>query len=328
MNDLKPPDVYFGRIDSGWNDETREHLWKTEAFGVMFDNDGSVDAADLARARSQQGAGAKDWWKAAGYGDRYGIEALERLQQAVDARALVFVDFRGRKGENRRDDTVMIGRATGPLHIVSIPETYTRGGRHEERVSRYKCITIAEPKFFPLDPVLAAMRPQQATFTRWPSAAKRVRALYEETPLARSVESLTPGQLEALCYEHLRISEPELRLLMPVGRTLPDVDIYGWLPDGTRIAAQVTHSVSNRTILIHKAEALAKTAAAEKRVLFAGGEAIAAASADVANLRPPVTLVAIESVFSEVDAATPRLISSDPERQEPSFRADIFAISP
>jgi hypothetical protein len=300
------PDVYFGRLDPHWNPTTRDHHWKNRTFGVMFDNDGSINPDDFARARAQKDAGDKEWSKAAGYSDRYGVEALERLQRAVQDRALVFVDFRGREG-----DTVMIGRAAGPLHIVPIRERYTRGERAgQDGESRYKCITIAEPKFFGLDPVLAAMRPQQATFTRWPSAATRVRALYEGARLERTVESLTPGQLEALCYEHLRGSEPELRLLLPVGRTLPDIDIYGMLPSGKRIAAQVTHSRSDGAVVLHKAKALAATTKAETRVLFAGEAAIAGARSAVERLTPPVALVAIETVFNDVSTATPWFIDA------------------
>ena len=73
------PDVYFGRVDPRWNASTREHHWKNRTFGVMFDNDGSIEPDDLARARAQKAAGEKEWSKAAGYSDRYGIEALERL---------------------------------------------------------------------------------------------------------------------------------------------------------------------------------------------------------------------------------------------------------
>lgn len=301
-----PHDVYFGRIDAGWNPETRRHLWESRAFGVMFDNVGSVEAADLQEARKRRGHGDKEWWTAAGYTNQYGIEALERMQAAIDRRALVFVDFRGLEGE-----TVMIGRAVGPIRIVPIVETYTKGTRRGETgTSRYKCMGVEEPRFFALDPVLAAMRPQQATFTAWPSAAKRVRAIYECLPLEREVEALTPGQLEALCYEYLRAVDPGLRLLLPVGRTLPDIDIYGIRPSGERVAAQVTHSGSGSSTVRSKAASLARAGGAARRVLFAGRQAIAEARSAVENLLPTVQLVAVEDAFSAIDAATPWFIDA------------------
>jgi hypothetical protein len=58
-------------------------------------------------------------------------------------------------------------------------------------------------------------------------------------------EDLSTEQQEAACAEFLRHHEgdhPRVEfLLLPVGRTLKDVDIYGLDPDGHKVLAQVTN---------------------------------------------------------------------------------------
>ena len=67
-----------------------------------------------------------------------------------------------------------------------------------------------------------------------------------ESPV--EIGGLTPTQQEVLCSEALRMEEmaghgiPQLEtLLLPVGRTLRDVDICGIGRDGRRVLAQVTN---------------------------------------------------------------------------------------
>lgn len=96
--------------------------------------------------------------------------------------------------------------------------------------------------------VLSAARPRQGTIMRWPSARQLVADLVEARKGKGSLEDLGPEQQEVMCSEFLRTSGvsalglPVLgRLLLPVGRTLRDVDIAGLASDGSRILAQVTH---------------------------------------------------------------------------------------
>lgn len=55
----------------------------------------------------------------------------------------------------------------------------------------------------------------------------RVVAAYRGERLPAEVGSMTPGQLEAVCFEYLRSKEPSMKLMLPLGRTLPDVDYLG-----------------------------------------------------------------------------------------------------
>ncbi len=75
-------------------------------------------------------------------------------------------------------------------------------------------------------PLLAAIQPR-GTITRWPSAEILVGAILGKGYVPWNVRSLDPSQLEILCYEFLRMKNLLLVLLLPIGRTLMDIDILG-----------------------------------------------------------------------------------------------------
>ena len=92
---------------------------------------------------------------------------------------------------------------------------------------------------------LRAARPRQGTICRWRLAGEGVVAAVERRVRDFGLSSLSSEQVESLCAEFLRehnhATIPALRhLLMPVGRTLKDVDIYGVSGDGRPLFAQVT----------------------------------------------------------------------------------------
>jgi hypothetical protein len=114
-----------------------------------------------------------------------------------------------------------------------------------------KSLQLENPKtIHPRDHlVIAACRPQQGTISRWHAIGDTISSLIQnKTPLI-SWNSLTPTQQEVACSEFLRLPSmaqcglPRLQsLLLPVGRTLNDVDIVGIATDGERLFAQVTYS--------------------------------------------------------------------------------------
>jgi hypothetical protein len=69
---------------------------------------------------------------------------------------------------------------------------------------------------------------------------KVLRAALEDKPLPQDVRSLHPAQLEVLCLEYLRVKGWLAGLLLPIGRTLRDVDIVGVDDQGRTVLAQVT----------------------------------------------------------------------------------------
>lgn len=92
-------------------------------------------------------------------------------------------------------------------------------------------------------------RPRQGTLMHWWRAGASIQHLVEETFAEPALDSLSPDQQEILCSEFLRLDItsdlglPTLaHLLLPVGRTMKDLDIYGLSSDGQIIMAQVTHS--------------------------------------------------------------------------------------
>jgi hypothetical protein len=96
---------------------------------------------------------------------------------------------------------------------------------------------------------LLAARPRQGTLMKWPKVKTMVENLVEGITSAQSVGDLSPAQQEIMCAEFLRQPEavaaglPRMQsLLLPVGSTLRDLDIYGLTSDGKKIVAQVTFS--------------------------------------------------------------------------------------
>lgn len=92
---------------------------------------------------------------------------------------------------------------------------------------------------------LRAVRPRRGTIAHWGSANGLLRAIVNKERVDLSWECLSPSQQEVAFSEFLRDHKiaglPRLQmLLMPVGRTLKDVDLYGVAEDGKKLFAQVT----------------------------------------------------------------------------------------
>ncbi|SHE75522.1 hypothetical protein SAMN02745148_01054 [Modicisalibacter ilicicola DSM 19980] len=94
---------------------------------------------------------------------------------------------------------------------------------------------------------LTTVQPRQGTICQWRKVKKRVQAVLEGEP-SKDVSNLTPDLQEVMCMEFMRTSAaaaaglPKLQsTLAPIGRTMPDVDIYGISTTGQPIVAQVTY---------------------------------------------------------------------------------------
>jgi hypothetical protein len=99
---------------------------------------------------------------------------------------------------------------------------------------------------------LRAGKPRQGTIARW-NCGTRLEDLVEGRDPKKDWPTLFTEQQEAVCAEFLRLQQrkddlPRLRyLLLPVGRTLKDVDIYALADDGRTIFAQVTYHSRDST---------------------------------------------------------------------------------
>jgi hypothetical protein len=95
-------------------------------------------------------------------------------------------------------------------------------------------------------PIMAA-RPRQGTIMYWHKAGSAIKRIVEGERSEIELSDLSPDHQEVLCSEYLRQPDlphelPQLTaLLMPIGRTLKDIDILGLSGDGRRICAQVTY---------------------------------------------------------------------------------------
>lgn len=94
---------------------------------------------------------------------------------------------------------------------------------------------------------LRAIRPPQGTISHWPSAHLKLKAIVNRNSVPLAWCNLFPSQQEIAFSEYLRehrvAGVPTLKmLLMPPGRTLEGIDLYGVAEDGRTLFAQVTYS--------------------------------------------------------------------------------------
>lgn len=149
-------------------------------------------------------------------------------------------------------------------------------------------------------PVLWAIMPRQSTLVEWKKGAKILQIIMSgKKELDREAESLGTGQLEVLCYGYMVKNRYISALLLPIGRTLRDVDIYGMDENNQLIMAQVTQSDNKKEIENKKDKLLeaAKLPAAEKKesiksFLFARTPS---------KEEPQVKIIDIKEVFDELD---------------------------
>jgi hypothetical protein len=87
------------------------------------------------------------------------------------------------------------------------------------------------------------------TISVWHKAHDRIKNLIERKTQPSSFDDLPPDRQETMCSEFLRLplaakhGLPVLDFLyLPIGRTMPDVDMVGCAKNGQRIVAQVTHT--------------------------------------------------------------------------------------
>jgi len=113
-----------------------------------------------------------------------------------------------------------------------------------EHTHIYKVVALRKARelSFVSNPLLAAIQPQQGTIMRWRMAEESVKAIFYRHPLPWNVHSLHPGQLEVMCYEFLRRRGIIHALLLPIGRSLLNVDVVGIDRRGRTILAQVTQA--------------------------------------------------------------------------------------
>ncbi|XKE45708.1 hypothetical protein LG302_00785 [Halomonas organivorans] len=94
---------------------------------------------------------------------------------------------------------------------------------------------------------LSTVQPRKGTICQWRMIKNRVQAILEGAS-ADGVINLSPELQEVMCMEFMRTQAAEesglpilQTTLAPIGRTMPDVDIYGLSGNGQPVVAQVTY---------------------------------------------------------------------------------------
>ncbi len=165
----------------------------------------------------------------ADYGDQ-GRKALQRMWNYCRDGAIVGADY------SRFCRTKMLCGVIQPGSQVRVQQF--------DGYSFYKVVqltTVREVSYLKY-PVLLSLQPRLAALTSWPRARDKLEAAWRGDPLPAKVQSLDHNQLEVLCYEYLRKSGVVESLLLPIGRTMQNIDVLGLSPRGERVVAQVTFS--------------------------------------------------------------------------------------
>lgn len=188
-------------------------LWERRLIALHYDDDFSTNPADYYPA---------------------GRKVLERLWRYCKDGAIVGADYRRLNG-----DKMLVGFLEQGTRIFS--EEFHDPSSGESFI--YKVAALKNAVEFPYAdyPLLVGVQPRQATLTGWPSARAVLLAAVKRQSLPRMANSLHPSQLEVLCYEWLRRFGLLERLVLPIGRGLMDIDIFGIDKDGKRIIGQVTY---------------------------------------------------------------------------------------
>jgi hypothetical protein len=94
---------------------------------------------------------------------------------------------------------------------------------------------------------LKICRPPRTTATKWKAVGEKLACLVERKQMPEEWGSLFDSEQETICAEYLRnslITQPGFpilkHLLLPIGRTMKDVDIYGVSSENKLVFAQVT----------------------------------------------------------------------------------------
>jgi hypothetical protein len=141
-----------------------------------------------------------------------------------------------------------------------------------------------------------------ATTKGWPGAENYLNALFFNKILPREVASLAPAQLEVLCYEYLRYKDLLNSLILPIGRSLPDIDIYGINKSGEKILAQVTQS-HNKKVIERKLDVLKNYQSLNSKLIFFGPK-------EMLQEDSLVAYKTIEQVFSLMNENYPEMINT------------------
>jgi hypothetical protein len=216
------------------DDQTRDMLWSDKKIAIHYP---WTTTNPEGSAEDSQSLVPEDYAR----GDRKTISAFNQL---ANEGGYVCAEYLGHAGP-------LLGRISPGTKVQLLDgywDTAVDGIPHKAIL---KTLRLEESFELPATEsvVLLAGRPPFVTITRWNAAKSLVADLVKTRQVAPVFDSLIPALQEVMCAEFLRSRDAEkcglpriVHLIMPVGRTLKDIDIFGFDSDGKRVAAQVTYS--------------------------------------------------------------------------------------
>lgn len=241
--------------------EILEKLWERRQIAIHYENNRSTNPDD--------------------YRDPAAKNALKRLHKYCDQGAVVGAIYR-----QIRPAHLLVGiipKGSSVTYTDEFGDNYI-----------YKIVQLQKAKEISLldYPLLGAIQPRLAAITGWTEAFDLLYRIAFNIPVPINVKYLSPGQLEVICQEYLRMKGLLKFLLLPIGRNLQDIDIIGIGDDGNKILAQVTHS-SQVEKVDSKLQRLKQYKAQEIKLIFFGPK-----SCNITNSE--VKYIPIETVFHDL----------------------------
>jgi len=221
------PTYYIRHTHSMWiDDPTWDHLWAAKKIALHYPTLATGETDQDARELNP------DLYKASA---KKSMRAFHELRKG----AYVLAEYPGRR--------CLVGWVE-PQEIALYEGKWDSRGKPPGRVAVLKTLQVSRVQEISASAAIAMLagRPIQGTICRWHNAGQRIARRVEGKEAEDVVESLDATAAEVLCAEFLRLPTSETNLpqlahlILPVGRTLRDVDIFGLDVDGSRIAVQVT----------------------------------------------------------------------------------------
>jgi len=239
------------------DDKTREKLWEERRIAIHFphDKDGKL------RGRDNRSLKLSDYPDSARRAMGHPNTPRERLNTGGGQGALLALAKSGGYvcAEHHPRQECLLGYVRPNTKIQILRGRWGTVNRYENRKALLKFIRLEKVRIMhrcDLALVLVG-RPRQGTIMRWPSSKDSIENIVEGKRTRPSFDRLSPDQQEIMCSEFLRCEKFEqtgqipysrlAHLLLPVGRSMRDVDICGITTSGKNMFAQVTfHEIGSK----------------------------------------------------------------------------------
>lgn len=172
------------------------------------------------------------------YEEQKARSALRTLHKLSEEGGYVCAEYRNKEGA-----VVGIVTPNTPIELFE-----GKWGTQKDKIAILKTLHLATSRHLDAEEYLkiSYARPIQGTICIWKNAGKRIEHMANHTCFEPIFDNLAPTHQEVLCSEFLRSGiDPRLpkiqSFLLPVGRTLKDIDIFGITESGQKVYCQVTH---------------------------------------------------------------------------------------